>query len=76
MGICIHDTMEKYKLSTNMLEEKDVMNRVTMGHIKKGENVNTKYYNRFFEWLRVNKPEAYKECMNHIIENMKGFKMD
>ena len=57
-----------------MLEEAGVMNRGTMGHIKKGESVNTKYYERLFQWLKENKPETYKECMNKMIENLNKLK--
>lgn len=72
-GIC---TVRRSDLNPSNLNDKGAIGRSTATKIRDGKIVTPNSYFKLMKWLEKEKPEVYKEAMEHILKELGKLKME
>ena len=65
-----------HTLNPNNLNDKGAIGRSTATKIRDGKIVTPNSYFKLMKWLEKEKPEVYKEAMEHILKELGKLKME
>ena len=73
---CIGYGVGRKDLYPNILGDKGALGRSTATKIRDGKIVTPNSYFKLMKWLEKEKPEVYKEAMEHILKELGKLKME
>ena len=68
--------MRRSDLNPNNLDDKGAIGRSTATKIRDGKIVTPNSYFKLMKWMEKEKPEVYKEAMEHILKELGKLKME
>ncbi len=63
-------------MNPSNLDDKGVIGRSTATKIRDGKIVTPNSYFKMMKWLERERPEIYKEAMEHILKGLSKLKME
>lgn len=76
ISTCIGNAVRRHDLNPSNLNEQGVIGRSTATKIRDGKIVTPNSYFKMMKWLEREKPEIYKEAMEHILKGLSKLKME
>ena len=76
ISTCISNAVRRSDSNPNNLNDKGAIGRSTATKIRDGKIVTPNSYFKLMKWMEKEKPEVYKEAMEHILKELGKLKME